>query len=218
MPKSKSREETSTASQMRREIIAWFFDHNKKGRAPKGIKDVCSAIKEAYGYKSTVVKEHLTYLVDLQYIKKEIEQRTIRTGATVRDQPKVLYRIAAKGIEYMEGKSEFSDRDRYPGINVTATGGSVVVLGDGNVVNSTYQPLYQELDRMRQAVADTSELNDSSKLEATVYIDTIKAQLALSKPDKSIIEKSWAAVSGICTVATLAGYAQTIGNMLSNLF
>lgn len=77
------------------------------------------------------MKEHLTFVIDVGYIRREETRTQVRTGLTVRDQLRATYRITAKGIEFKEGKSVFSDRERYPGINITATGGSSVVLGDG---------------------------------------------------------------------------------------
>ena len=204
--------------EVRRNLIQWFYDHNRKGGAPRGMRDLCRGIKDVYGDKAPLVKEHLTLLVDLGYVYKDVIMTQIRTGQTVRDQPQITYRIAAKGIEYVEGKSEFSDKDRYPGINITATGGSSIVLGDGNVVNSNYRPVYEELGRLRQAVADSTELNDTSKLEASVSIDTIKDQLALSQPDRTIVERAWDTASKLCTTATLADYVTRLAPMIAALF
>lgn len=203
---------------MRRNVLEWFHQLNKKGGAPRGMRDLCKGIKEKFGHKGPLVKEHLTYLVDLGYIHNEVTMTKVQTGRTVRDQARSTYRITAKGIEFMDGKSAFSDRERYPGIQVTATGGSTVVLGDGNVVNSNYRPLYDELGRMRQAVADSSELNDSAKLEAAVSIETIRDQLALSKPDRTIVERAWATASKICNTATLVDYATRIAPLVAGMF
>ncbi len=104
---------------------------------------------------------------------------------------------------------------RYPGINITATGGSTIVLGDGSVVNSNYRPLYEELSRLRQAVADSTELNDASKLQASAAIETIKDQLALLQPDQSIVGRAWEIASRVCTTATLLDYATRIGLLIA---
>ena len=207
-----------TPDKRRRDLIQWFYNQNKSGHAAPGMQDLCSEIKETYGYKAPLVKEHLTYLVDLSYIHKEVMMIRVTTGSTTRDQPKITYRIAAKGIEFVEGKSQFSDKERYPGININATGGSSVVLGDGNVVNSTYRSLYDELNRLLLAVADSAELNDSTKLEVSVNVETIKDQLALNQPDRTILEKAWDAASKLCTTATLIDYAMKIGPLIAGLF
>ena len=118
----------------------------------------------------------------------------------------------------MEGKSELSDKERYPGINITATGGSTIVLGDGNVVNSNFRSLYDELGRFQLAVADSTELNDSSKLEASVSIATIKDQLALPQPNRTIVETAWATATKICTTAALVDIVGRVGPMIATLF
>lgn len=214
--KKKSR--SPAADAVRRNIIRWFYDLNRKGGAPRGMRDLCKGIKADYEYKAPLVKQHLTLLSDHGYITKEAVMTTVKTGQTVRDQPRVTYRIGVKGIEFMEGKSEFSERDRYPGINITATGGSTVVLGDGNVVNANFRPLYDELSRLRLALADSTELNDASKLEASVSLETIKDQLALTQPDQTIVERAWGTANKLCTTATLAEYAARLGPMIGALF
>ncbi len=206
------------ANEVRQNLIQWFYDLNKKGGAPRGMRDLCKGIKYDCGYAAPLVKQHLTFLVDLGYIRKEVMMTKVQTGQTVRDQPRVTYRAEAKGIEFMEGKSEFSQKARYPGINITATGGSSIVLGDGNVVNSNYRSLYDELSRLRQAVADSTELNDTSKLEASVSIETIKDQLALPQLDRTIVEKAWDTATKLCTTATLADCAARVGPMIVALF
>jgi hypothetical protein len=207
-----------SADEVRRQILKWFYELNKRGGAARKMMDLCKGIKDDCGYKRPLVKEHLTYLVDLGYIHKDVVMTKVQTGKTTRDQAQVTYRVSAKGIEYMEGKSDFSDKDRYPGINITATGGSTIVLGDGNVVNSNNRPLYEELNRLRHAVADSAELNDTSKLEASVNIETIKDQLALPKPDRTIVERAWATANKICTTATLTDFVVRLGPMIEALF
>ena len=215
---NKNKVAAPTRSEIRRNILRWFYDLNKKGGASKGMQDLCRGVKDAYDYKAPLVKEHLTYLCDLGYVYKETVMTQVRTGQTMREQPKVSYRVSAKGIEFMEGKSEFSDKERYPGINIKATGGSTVVLGDGNIVNSTYRPLYDELGKLLHAVADSSELNDSAKLEVSVNIETIRDQLALDRPSKTIVDTAWETANRICTTGTLAEYAVRIAPMIAALF
>ena len=218
MVAKKTKPPVPTSDEVRKHLIQWFYNLNKKGGAPRGMKDLCKEIKEEHGYKAPLVKEHLTYLVDLEYIYKEVTMTKVQTGQTYRDQARTAYRIYAKGIEFMEGKSQFSDKDRYPGINITATGGSTIVLGDGNVVNQSYHSIYEELSRFRQAIADSTELNDSQKLEASVSVDTIKSQLALPNPDKTIVERAWDAANKLCTTATLTEYATRLAPLLAALF
>lgn len=54
-----------TADEVRRTLIQWFYDLNKRGRAARGMKELCKGIKDDYAFKAPLVKQHLTYLVDL---------------------------------------------------------------------------------------------------------------------------------------------------------
>ena len=207
-----------TADEVRRNLVQWFYQLNKKGGAARGMQNLCKGIKDEYGYKRPLVREHLTFLCDLAYIHREIVRTQVQTGQTIRDRVRTTYRIGAKGIEFMEGRSEFSEKARYPGINLTATGGSTVVLGDGNIVNGNYQPLYDELGRLLLCLADSSELNDSAKLEASVHIETIRDQLALNRPDRIIVEKAWELVRRICTTAALVEPASRVAPRIAALF
>ncbi len=217
MAAGKTKEPPPSSDGVRRNVLSWFFLLNKKGGAARGMQDLCKGIKDEFGYKAPLVKEHLTFLCDLDYVKKETVMTKVKTGQTEREQAKSTYRIGAKGIEFMEGKSAFSDKDRYPGINITATG-STVVLGDGNVVNSNNRETYDELGKLLHAIADSLELNDASKLEASVNVETIRDQLALNQPNQTIIEAAWQAASKLCTTATLVEYVTRIAPMIGGLF
>jgi hypothetical protein len=207
-----------SADVVRRNIIQWFYDLNAKGKAPRNVSKVCAGIKIDFGHLGPLVKQHLTLLVDLNYIVRDEVVTKVTTGQTTREQPKILFRIGAKGIEYVEGKSEFSEKERYPGINAIATGGSVILLGDGNVVNTNFRPVYDELGRFRLALVDSTELNDTEKLEASVALETIKDQLAVSQPDKTIVNAAWDKATKICTAGTLLDFATRLGPMIAAIF
>lgn len=209
----------ATPSEVRRNIIAWFYGRNRKGGAPQLVTKVCAGVKSDFGHKQNTVKEHLTYLCDLEFIIMNVQKREMKgQGRATYSSDKKTYRIGHKGIEFMEGESEFSDRSRYKGINISATGGSTILLGDGNVVNSHNRALYDELSRFKQAVADSTELNDSQKLEASVGIETIKDQLALEPPDQTIIELAWDRAQKFVTGAALVDFVGRISPMLAAAF
>jgi hypothetical protein len=60
-----------SSDEVRRNLIRWFYALNQKGGAPRGMQDLCKGIKTEHGYKGPLVKEHLTFLCDLEYIRKE---------------------------------------------------------------------------------------------------------------------------------------------------
>jgi hypothetical protein len=194
----KLKNEHPRADEVRRDILTWL--HNQRG-APRGKRQLCKGIKEVYGHKGPLVNEHLIYLIDLGYVTPVPEKSTIRTGRMLREYEKMTYRISAKGVEFMQGKSLFSDRDRYPGLNVGD--GSIVIIGDGNIVNPHFRPLYDELGRLKQAVLDSSGVSDSQKCEGAVQLETIRCQLALPRPDQTIVQRAWETAQRICAAATL---------------
>jgi len=212
---------TETTDQIRFKILSWFCERNRSALGIGGdkISEVQKEIKKAHGYKRQVVNEHVTYLVDYEYINVEVTkvQAPARGGGgTLRESITKSYRISAKGMDFIAGKSAFSPKERYSGINLTAIG-STVLLGDGNVVNAQYRDVHQELDRMAKLVGDSKELNDAKKLDISADIETIKDQLAKANPEKGILTRAWNGIKEGVVGATLVDYAAKIGTMLSGL-
>lgn len=137
-------------------------------------------------------------------------------GGTV---PSVVtfYEITAEGIDKIEGGSEFQPPERYPGINISATGSSVITLGDGNLVNVKYEQLHSELNALKEAIADSESLNDAEKLDVTVDIETLKDQLAKPAPDPTVVQQLWSGIEKAAVVAGLAEFAMRLGPMIEQL-
>jgi hypothetical protein len=197
--------------QIRQQILQYFYDRNanatsrtgRKGSAVR-ISDAKRELKERYGLKQPQVMANLTYLIDNGWVKTfDIEKTVTVPGGTVPSKTS-WYEIAAPGIDKIEGGSQFEPKDRYPGINVTATGSNVIALGDGNVVNAQFSALHSELNDLKAAISATKDLNDGEKLGYAADIETIKDQLAKATPDKTIVGHVW---SGLKAVATLSGVA-----------
>jgi hypothetical protein len=145
----------------------------------------------------------MTYLIDQGWVNTFDVEKTITVrGGTVPSRV-MWYEIAAPGIDKIEGSSEFQPPDRYPGINITATGGNVITLGDGNVVNAQFSTLHNQLTELKEAVA-ASQLSDTQKLDLAVDIEGIKDQLAKEHPNKTIIGHLWTGITRACTLAELA--------------
>jgi hypothetical protein len=211
---------------IRRQILRYFYDRNsqatsrfgKKGTAVK-ISDVKRELKEQAGLTQQQVMSNLTYLLDREWVK-DIEQRkevSTRGGTTV---PSVVtfYEISAKGIERIEGESEFQPQERYAGININASGSNVITLGDGNVVNAEYRQLFQDLTELKQHIVESDRLPDAEKFDLAVDIETVKDQLAKPTPDKEVVRRLWPRIEKAADVAGLSqflvGAAQAIGQLL----
>lgn len=201
--------------EIRRKILRYFYDRNanatsrfgKKGSAVK-ISDVKSELKALHELKQPDVMANLTYLVDRGWVKTVDETKTVTTGrGTTMPSIVTYYEIAAKGIDKIEGGSEFEPRERYPGINIQATGNNVITLGDGNVVRAEYRKLFNALTEFKEAVSESDELSEAEKLNLAVDIETLRGQLAKANPDKGVVRELW---SGIEKAAAVAGLAQFV--------
>jgi predicted transcriptional regulator len=135
---------------IRRQILRYFYDRNeaatskrgKKGSAVK-VSDVKRELKDAHGLKQQQVISNLNYLLDRDWVKEiEIKKEfSPGRGATTVESVTSFYEITARGIDRVEGGSEFETRERYGDLNVNATGANVITLGDGNIVNAAFSDL-----------------------------------------------------------------------------
>lgn len=198
--------------EIRRHILRYFYDRNsnatsrmgKKGSAVK-VSDARRELKEQYGLKQQQVMSNLTYLIDNGWVKTvDIEKTIMVRGGTI-PQTTTFYEITAKGIDKIEGGSQFEPKERYAGINITATGNNIITLGDGNVVNAQYADLHSALDDLKEAISNSNDLADSDKLNLAVDVESIKDQLAKPDPNKSIIGQLW---GGLKKIAVMSGIAE----------
>jgi hypothetical protein len=161
---------------------------------------------------------NLTYLIDRGWVKTVDQEKTVSTkrGTTV---PSLVtfYEISAEGIDSIEGGSEFQPRERYPGINIDATGSNVITLGDGNLVNVQYRELFHELTELKEAITRSDDLSDREKLEVVIDIETLKDQLAKSEPDPEVVRRLWPRIEKAANVAGLAAFALELASVIEKL-
>jgi len=197
--------------EIRQQILAYFYDRNanatsrmgKKGSAVK-ISAVKSELKDRHALTQKQVMSNLTYLIDNDWIKTVDITKTINVRGNQIPQVTTFYEIDAKGIDKIEGGSQFEPKSRYEGINITATGQNIITLGDGNVVNAEFSDLHQALGEFKDAITSSDGIDESAKLDAAVDIESIRDQLAKSEPDRGIIESLWGSLQGIATVSGVA--------------
>lgn len=210
--------------EIRSKILQYFFDRNakatsrfgKKGSAVK-ISDVKRELKALHGLTQPQVMSNLTYLTDRQWVKAVDQQKSVTTsfGTTM---PSVVtyYEIAAPGIERIEGTSAYAPRERYPGINIQASGSNVITLGDGNLVNVEHRELFHSLTELKEALA-ASTLSDGEKLDVSIDIETLKDQLAKPNPDRGVIERLWPRIAKTADLAGLASLAMQLAPAIQTL-
>ena len=127
-------------------ILQYFYGRNQKATSIRGAKgasakisDIRADLKAAHGLTQQEVVGNLTYLISHGWVAEErIEKSVPLRSGTVIPQATSFYGITALGIDKIEGPSEYTMK-RFHGINIQATGQSIITVGDGNQVNVRYQ-------------------------------------------------------------------------------
>ena len=207
-------------------MLRYFYDRNatasskygKKGSAVK-ISDIKRELKAIATLGQSEVVSNLNYLLDREWVKELRIEKEVRPrgGSTTVPSVTSYYEITAKGIDRIEGGSEFEPRERYGEINIQATGTNVITLGDGNIVNADFNDLRMELDELKRQIVETTQLSEGDKLDAAVDIETIKDQLAKPNPDQVVVRTLWTRVETAAAVAGLAEFAVTVGHLIAPL-
>ena len=208
---------------IRRDMLQWFYDRNSNATSKRGktgsavkISDLKKGLKDVCGLKGKEVQANLTYLVDRGWVNIEDVRKefTPRGSNTTIPQVTTWYEISAKGIDKIEGGSEFEPRERYAGININATGSNVITLGDGNVVNADFRDLHSELNDLKEVISASASIGEAQKLDAAVDIESIKDQLAKSTPNKGVVRSLWDGVKAIATAGGAVQAAERIGPLI----
>ncbi len=206
---------------IRRQILQYFFDRNaaatsrtgKRGSAVK-ISDVKRELKKLNGLKQQQVMSNLTYLIDNEWVKTFDIEKTVNVRGGTIPSSTTFYEIAAKGIDRIEGGSQFEPRDRYAGISITATGSNIITLGDGNVVNATYGELHEALGDLKEAITSSGNIEESDKLGFAVDVESIRDQLAKPEPNRSVIQQLWRCLEGLATVEGVSAAIARVSTLL----
>ena len=215
---------TNRNDQARSQILRYFYDRNasassrrgKKGSAVK-ISDAKRELKARHSLSREQVVSNLTYLIDRGWIKTVEIEKTVLVGGGTIPSTVTWYEIAASGIEKIEGESEFTPTERYPGINITASGSNVIQLGDGNIVNAQFSQLHTELQSLKEALSSSTSLTEAEKLETAADIETLKDQLAKPHPSKTVIGAVWENIEKAVAVVGLVDYASRVAPLLQGL-
>ena len=210
--------------QIRRELLQYFYDRNsnatsrfgKKGSAVK-ISDVKREMKDRHGLKQQQVVSNLTYLTDRGWVKTVEVEKTVQVSGGTIPSTVIWYEISAKGIDKIEGESEFQLKERYGGINITATGSNTITLGDGNVVNVQYSQLHHALTDLKESITESDSLSETEKLDVAVDIESIKDQLAKASPNKTIVGHLWENIEKVAVAVGLGGSIAKIAPLIAGL-
>ncbi len=209
----------------RNKILRYFYDRNsnatskygKKGSAVK-IGIIKKELKQIYSLSQQEVISNLNYLIDQNWIKtiEEAKQIPVKGGITIPSKV-TWYEISADGIDKIEGESEFQSPSRFAGININATGGNIITLGDGNIVNAKFQTLHNDLTSLKDAITSDVNFSEEQKLDLSVDIESIKDQLVKQTPNKTIISHLWEGIEKVVTGSGLVELATKISPFIASL-
>lgn len=186
-------------------ILRHLQSVHSKARSPKtagvGIRELAQALKPN-GYKLQEVASNLAYLVQKGWVRETVDKRTFTTPrGTAQVTEKRTYKISDSGIDRLEAASTYRRAEGHPGINITNVRG-VTIVGDGNVVNTTFAELGRILKELGKAAIQEQNLSENEKLNLVSDIDSLQAQLQQAEPEKSLVQHLW---SGIEKAAAIPG-------------
>lgn len=211
-----------TEDEIREIILTELYRTHENARGLTGSRLSISELRKRlrkYQLRYKDVISNLDYLIQSGWVKVETEEYEFRTprGFT-RKQEKKYFKISDVGINYFQGISKFQRIEKsYAGINITTING-VTVLGDGNIaVNTQFVDLYKQLSMLSEVVAKSGQLSDEEKLNIVGEIETIKAQLMKTTPDKSIIRKAWEKLKPLATIAGIVSFFEKVAPLIGEL-
>lgn len=203
--------------EIRDAILRYLYTVHRKAKSPQSagilISDLAAALKPQ-GYKQQEVAHNLDYLIQKGWVRQVVEGRTFTTPrGTTQQAQRITYKISDVGIDRLEAASTYQRPPTAAHINITNIKG-VTVVGDGNVVNTTFADLASVLNEVRQAALSSTALPDEEKLDVAAGVDTLQAQLQRPKPDKEIVKKVW---NGVEKIVTAAGLTELVARAVALL-
>ena len=205
--------------QIRGVLLQWLFDVHSRSRSPKSASvnnsKVTSALKASHGYKQAQVSSNLDYLVQEGYV---VEQRSDRSytspsGAEYSSE-KITYKISSAGIKRLEKASLYRAPNPGSQVNISNVQG-VVVVGEGNVVNSTYTEAAKVLSELRQAVAEDQTASSADKVSALSDLDAMAMQMQKPAPNPKVLEMLWTSAKSLATVNGAATLVQHLDHLFN---
>lgn len=209
--KKKATKLARSNNEIRTIMLKYFYDRNKAATSARGkkgyavkISDVRKELKASHDLSQQEVMSNLNYLLSQGWVEEDkVEKSVPLPTGTVIPQSTSFYKIAAAGIDKIEGPGEFT-MDKFKGIKIEATGQNIITVGDGNQVNAKYQDTAGALVDLKQALLQSTSITETQKLDVVADIDSIQSQLAKTKPNRTVIQGAWEAVKKLDMVLGLA--------------
>lgn len=202
-------------------ILRYLYQIHKQARSPKsagiGIRELAQALK-SQGFKLQEVASNLDYLLQKGWVREVIQNRTFTTRAgTTQQAEKRSYKISDAGIDRLEAASMYQRSPAGSHINITNIQG-VTVIGDGNVVNTTFAELSRTLQDIKTAVLASPSIEDGQKLEIIADIESLQSQLQKPSPSESVVRTLWEGIEKAVTAAGFADLVTKAASVVSRFF
>ena len=194
-------------------ILRHLYNVHSHAKSPKsageGVRDVQKALRDAGGFKQQEVASNLDYLIQKGWVREEIVERSFTTPrGTTQSSEKRTYKISDTGIDKLEAASTYQRPDSGSHINITNVHG-VTVVGEGNVVNTSFTDLSRVLTELRIALISDPQLDDPQKLDVAADIDALQSQLQKPEPSKSVISTLWRGIQATATTGSAVELTQS---------
>jgi hypothetical protein len=177
------------------------------------MKQLVAGLKDR-GFKVGELASNLDYLIQKGWVREDVLKRTFTTArGTTQEAEKRLYKISDVAIDRLEIASAYQRPPAANGINITNVHG-VTVVGDGNVVNTTYTDVARLLDEIRVQILAAAGLDDTKKLDVVADIEGLQAQLQKPSPNRDVVRALW---SGVEKTVTAAGFGELMARAASLL-
>jgi hypothetical protein len=211
---------TQTNDEIRDLILRHLYDVHRGGRGRRSnavtITDLQKALRPL-GPKQQDVSHNLDYLAQKGWVREVVEQRSFTTPRGMRQSSeRVTYKISDVGIDRLEAASTFQRQESAGTINITNVQG-VTVVGDGNIVSTTFTELSRTLADARQIVLSQGGLPEGTKLDIVADIDTLQGQLQKPTPNRQVVAGVWEALERTLNAAGLVELGVKISELIRPL-
>lgn len=214
-------EESNPNDRIRGEILQCLYRIHQKSRSPKTaavkISELCATMKEEFGYKQNQISSNLDYLVQEKYVVEQHHARSYQSpsGAQYSSEG-ITYKISSTGINRIEKASLYKAPSLANTVNVGNVHG-VLVIGDNNVVNSTYTEAANVLTELRKHVEQDSQASSDEKVSALSDIDSMLTQMQKPEPSETILKMLWQSAKAFATVNGAVSLVQHVDHIFKGL-
>lgn len=223
MAKTKTPPQRPSDNEIRRIMLRYFYDRNKRATSARGkkgsavkISDVKKELREAHGLSQPEVQGNLTYLISQGWVEEDKVEKTFTAPrGTVIPSSTSFYQITAAGIDKIDGEGEFT-MPKFHGIKIEATGQNIITLGDGNQINAQFNELGTALVELRDAITKAA-VSEAEKLSFVADIDTVQSQLAKPTPNKRIVAAAWETVKVAASINGCAHLVAKVAGLIAGV-